>query len=114
MKATQYTKITLKGLIELRAKIDDEIEKRRAQIKSNLLAKFAQDALDAGLDPDEMLGTINGKRPGKKSKSKGTVLPPKYCHPEDPRLSWTGRGRRPKWLVELEAKGGKAVEIGVD
>ena len=43
--------------------------------------------------------------PGKKA----TRGAPKYAHPEDPTLTWTGRGRKPKWIVEaLEA--GKSID----
>ena len=31
-------------------------------------------------------------------------VPPKYAHPENPAQTWSGRGRKPKWVVEaLEA-----------
>ena len=33
-------------------------------------------------------------------KTTKSVNPPKYRHPEDPALTWTGRGRKPKWIVE--------------
>ena len=34
-------------------------------------------------------------------------LPAKYRHPEDPTLTWTGKGRRPRWLHE-------ALDTGMD
>ncbi len=41
--------------------------------------------------------------------TKKTISPPKYCHPEEPALTWTGRGRKPNWIIEgLEA--GKKLE----
>jgi len=33
-------------------------------------------------------------------KTTKNVNPPKYRHPEDQALTWTGRGRKPKWIVE--------------
>jgi DNA-binding protein H-NS len=38
-----------------------------------------------------------------KSKQK-TALPPKYRSPNG--LEWTGRGRVPQWLREIEEQGG--------
>lgn len=38
-------------------------------------------------------------------KKTKTTLPPKYRHPEDPTLTWTGRGRNPDWLKKAEAAG---------
>lgn len=29
----------------------------------------------------------------------------KYAHPENAAVTWTGRGRMPKWVVEFLAKG---------
>lgn len=25
---------------------------------------------------------------------------PKYCHPENPAITWSGRGRKPAWIIE--------------
>jgi len=36
---------------------------------------------------------------------------PKFRHPDDESLTWSGRGRKPVWLVELTAAGGEAVAI---
>lgn len=33
------------------------------------------------------------------------VLAVTHRHPEHPELTWTGQGRRPKWLVEAMAAG---------
>src|SRR4051812_564437 len=30
---------------------------------------------------------------------------PKYRHPDDPNITWTGQGHDPTWLTKLEAKG---------
>lgn len=32
-------------------------------------------------------------------------VPPKYRNPHNPDQTWSGRGRRPKWLQQLEAEG---------
>lgn len=33
-------------------------------------------------------------------KSKAVKLDPKYRNPKNPAETWTGRGRKPKWLTE--------------
>jgi DNA-binding protein H-NS len=38
---------------------------------------------------------VEGKRKANASKS-----PPKYRHPEDSSVTWTGRGRKPAWVIE--------------
>lgn len=34
-----------------------------------------------------------------------------YQHPGNKALVWAAKGKKPHWLVELEAEGGKAMEI---
>jgi hypothetical protein len=34
-----------------------------------------------------------------------------YQHPANKTLLWTAKGQKPNWLRELEAQGGKAVEL---
>jgi DNA-binding protein H-NS len=33
-----------------------------------------------------------------------------YQHPRNKALTWEGKGKKPGWLVALEAEGGKAIE----
>ena len=40
-----------------------------------------------------------------------TPAAPKFRHPDDESLTWSGRGRKPVWLTELEAKGGAPVAV---
>ena len=46
---------------------------------------------------------------GKAAKATGTKGAPKYAHPENPEMTWTGRGRQPNWVKEALASG-KALE----
>jgi DNA-binding protein H-NS len=39
--------------------------------------------------------------------------PPKYQHPENPTLTWTGRGRKPGWFVEALAAGKTEAELAI-
>lgn len=50
-------------------------------------------------------GEVFGKGTGRKT---GPVKP-KYRNPKNPTDTWTGRGRRPRWL-EAELKKGKSVK----
>lgn len=49
-----------------------------------------------------------GKTP--KGKAKGVI---KFRNPEDPRQTWTGRGKRPKWLTDKLDSGRKLEEFAV-
>ena len=37
----------------------------------------------------------------------------KYTHPENPTLTWTGRGRKPKWFIEALESGMTAEALEV-
>ncbi|WP_287961779.1 H-NS histone family protein [Alcanivorax sp.] len=41
---------------------------------------------------------------GKGGKPRGTV-PPKYRNPDNPSETWTGRGRKPRWVVAALERG---------
>jgi len=48
-------------------------------------------------------------KPGVKPTKK---VPPKFRHPDDPGVVWSGRGKTPVWLRELEKKGrGKEARV---
>lgn len=47
---------------------------------------------------------ITKKEGGRKS------LPIKYRHPENPSLTWTGRGKTPSWLVQASSEPGYVEE----
>lgn len=37
---------------------------------------------------------------GKPAKSTRSLAVPKYANPANPEQTWTGRGRKPKWIIE--------------
>lgn len=40
--------------------------------------------------------------------------PPKYRHPENPSVTWSGRGRQPDWIKEAVAAGASKDEFLID
>jgi DNA-binding protein H-NS len=57
------------------------------------------------------LKDINGKSRGKSAKAPAYKGGHHYQHPTNKTLMWNAKGQKPNWLRELEAAGGKAVEI---
>lgn len=49
---------------------------------------------------------------GKVKKQRSTAIP-KYIHPENPALTWSGKGRRPAWFIEAVAAGKSPEELEV-
>ena len=83
-------------------KLQDEVaiaifnyEKRK---KAEALAALEEAARAAGFSLKELLSDE------RLAKGK-TKAAPKYANPADPTQTWTGRGRKPKWVEELLASG---------
>lgn len=48
----------------------------------------------------------SGERVARRSTA-GRKVPPKYRNPANPDETWSGRGKQPRWMVALIAKGRK-------
>lgn len=93
MKESQLERMTVKELRELKSKIDAAIVARQSKDRTELRQKMQLLAEEAGLSIEDVLGS---RRAGSRG-GKGSVAV-KYRHPDNASLTWTGRGRRPKWL----------------
>lgn len=97
-----------KELLLQRETLDRQIEEARkteiaaaiAQVRQ-LVAEFGLSAADCGFR-----GAAGEKSSSTKAK---TVVAPKFRSPDG--QTWTGRGKAPKWLSELEAKGRRREEF---
>ena len=72
------------------------------------LLKMRKD-LEAQLVKIDGISTPRAPRSGRKRKSAGVKVAPKYRNPADPKETWAGRGMRPRWLVAA-LKAGKKLE----
>lgn len=84
-----------KELEKLRSDVDKAINSLESRRKSEA-RKAAEDlAKSHGYSLDDLVTKEKGAR-----KSA-----PKYRNPEDPRQTWTGRGRQPGWIKDAIASG---------
>lgn len=86
-------KMSVEDLVALRDEIEGLIALKQKEKKAELKKQFQELAEKAGLSLDEILSL---KKEPKKAKIKYRK---ESC-------TWSGRGRRPAWVVELEEKGG--------
>lgn len=100
--------LSLNELQGLRARVDQEMEKRRAQVKKEGLDKIKSIAAEYGLSAEE-LKLISGS---KNTTKRGTVAP-KYRDPNNRENTWTGRGRQPKWVEAFLNGGGRLEQITI-
>ena len=91
--------MTREELIELKTKIDIQLERLEAQRKAEALEAARKAAEEFGFSLEELSGA---KKTGKGKLVKGL---PKYAHPNDPTKTWTGKGRKPKWFDEALSAG---------
>ena len=89
-----------KELLDLQQKISDAIILRKQQKKASLKHQLEELAANSGFDLGELMGTLPPERKRKKVATK-------YRRPKDSTLKWTGRGRKPLWLVAELEKGRK-------
>lgn len=59
-----------------------------------------KEALDALEAKAQEMGFSLTELTGSTKKSSKVALPPKYQHPENSALTWSGRGRQPRWIKE--------------
>lgn len=74
--------------------------------KAEARAKVEALARELGYSLAELVGTET------KSSRAPTAL--KYRHPENPALTWSGRGRKPQWFVEALAAGKTATDLAIN
>lgn len=88
--------LTLEELKKLRKDVEKAIESFETRRLKDARAKLEAYAREIGVELNEVMDLKSGTK---------SVNPPKYRHPEDPNMTWTGRGRKPKWIVEALEKG---------
>lgn len=87
-------------LEQLKVDIDKQLVKRTAEERKLALKKAEEAAAEFGYSLAELTGGEGKKRT--RSVASGAV---KFRNPADPSQTWSGRGRRPAWINELDAAG---------
>ena len=89
------SKLSLEELQTLARDIETEIVSRREVERERVLSQMRELAASLGLTLEEV---VRGE------KNRGTIAP-KYRHPANPVLTWSGRGKRPAWVNEALVAG---------
>lgn len=92
--------LSLVELADLKKRIDVEIVHRKEVEKQNLRAEMLRMAAAAGLSLADVLGGAEKK--GRKAVSAGVA---QFRNPADAEQTWTGRGRKPQWVLDWLASG---------
>lgn len=117
---TEYENMSRRELMELRASIDKAIAAVGDRDRRNALKAAETAARDHGFTLDELvplMGPPRGRRrsaaeAGERSSSSPQGAP-RYRNPENPEQTWSGRGRRPRWVHEAEAAGRRLEDMRI-
>ena len=93
--------LSVKEMKDLRVRLDKAISNKEKQAKGKVLKELKAAAKAAGFTLDQL---ISGGATAT-WKSKGRKLAPKYRHPENSTITWSGVGRRPKWIEAAMREG---------
>lgn len=90
--------LSLSELKSLQKKVNKAIESYEDRQKNQALAALEAKAKEMGFSLSELTGATPGK-------AKRKPAAPKYRHPEDPDVTWTGKGRQPAWFKQAVTSG---------
>ena len=105
MAAINVDKLSLAELVNLEAKVKSAIGVARDRERSLLKQKVAELAETHGFSISELFDGARGRK-----KPVGIA---KYANPEDKSDTWTGRGRKPNWLLARLKKGAKLSDFEI-
>jgi len=108
--AINLDKMSLKELVDLEARVQKAIAVLRDRERAALKEKMSELAKNHGFSVTELFGGVRGTRGAGKGKSIGVA---KYANPENKADTWTGRGRKPNWLLERLKKGAKLNDFAI-
>jgi len=97
--------LSVTDLNTLQGDISRELARRRRSEADSLVNEFRRRAAELGLSVEDL---VSGKPAAKRNK-----VAVKYRHPDDANLTWTGRGKRPRWVDAWVSAGGSVEQLAV-
>lgn len=94
--------------IDLDTMTRDELEALRAGIDAAIEAVEADHRAEAIRAAEAAAGEMGFRLRdlvGDKRTPRTAPVPPKYRHPENPDVTWSGRGRKPRWFTDALERG---------
>jgi DNA-binding protein H-NS len=101
MTSVNYDKMSAKELTEHIAKAQRALAAAKDRERAAVKQKIASLAENAGFSVGELFG----------GRGRGTAV--KFANPANRAETWTGRGRKPNWLVAKLSKGAKLADFAL-
>ena len=103
-RTNRLDKLSYVQLLSLQKRVEEAISQKRLEDAQTTKEQLRQMAEKAGFDIKELFG--------RRGSPKGTGIA-KYRNPKDTSQTWTGRGRKPNWLVDAVKKGSKIESFAI-
>ena len=116
--ALDISNLTKKELVALRRKVDRAIESIDARTLDKARREARQLAQSYGVPLKDLIeAPKSSAKPGPKPKARASKkrakVAPKYRDPANPNVTWSGRGRTPKWVSEALKRGASLADLAV-
>lgn len=98
--------MTRKDLVDLRDQVEKALKGAEARERKQALKAAEKAAAEFGFSLSELSPTAAGAAGSTKARAK-------YCNPADPTQTWTGRGRKPRWVHEALASGSDITDLEI-
>ncbi|MEI4471946.1 H-NS histone family protein [Frigidibacter sp. MR17.24] len=105
MTEIELETMELKDLKDLRAKIDRAIASYEDRQKLKAREEVEAFARERGFSLTELAAVAATK--------KRRPADPKYANPDNPDDTWSGRGRRPRWVEQALASGRELSDLAI-
>lgn len=93
--AVNLDKMSHDELVQLQKDVKKALATYAERRRKEALIEMQEVARKHGVDLSDVV----------KGGKKGAMSTPKYRHPENPELTWAGRGRQPRWVKEALQQG---------
>jgi DNA-binding protein H-NS len=97
--------LSMQELQALSRDIEGELRRRGDEERKRVLVRMKELAASVDMTLEEVIAYSSSK------KTKGE---PKFQNPENPRQTWTGRGKRPSWIKAALEQGKSLDELRIE
>ena len=66
----------------------------------DVVAQVRELAEKNGIEISNIVAKLGGNGSGEKAVKTRKKVEPKYQHPTDPDIKWSGQGRKPRWVLD--------------
>ena len=103
--------LQLEELVTLKSDVEVLIKQKQKARKKELYNQMLELAQVARFESvEEFVASQKGRSP---RSDKGVRLPPKYRNPQNSKQTWSGKGRKPGWVVSHIEGGGKLDALAI-